>query len=361
MNDTKKIGSGSGGSNGNGEFERDLALSSRAYKAIDDDLPPQSMDDAIRAAARRAVKSKPRAAGKSWVSRWSAPISVAALVVLTVSVVFTGLDEQPDIAPAPVKKIAMPKSAAPTAERQGTPAAPARGEADMALRTAPAPASAAGSVQPAQSVEKKARIEKQSTAPRDQLTESRLQDMDRRRSDAVDSTASTAAPSLKEKRDGVAFNAPPPPAAPAVAAPTFAAPAKPLAKDAPTFASEPPPAQLARSQENTGVAIAESAKREMVQAGQSQPALAAGAALGSARNEVAALAAKKSINAATPAAAPGARSQMLADKTESPDVWLKRILELKQHGKTREFEAELAQFRKRYPDFVLPEELKTTK
>jgi hypothetical protein len=107
----------------------------------------------------------------------------------------------------------------------------------------------------------------------------------------------------------------------------------------------------------------------MVQARQSQPALAAGAAVGAVRNEVAALAAKKSIGAATPAAAPaapaaaapGAQSQMLADKTEPPDVWLKRILEMKQQGKTREFEAELAQFRKRYPDFALPEELKAAK
>lgn len=356
MNDTKKIDGGSRSGDG-GEFERDRALSSRAYKTIGDDLPPQSMDDAIRAAARRAVKSTPRAVGKSWVSRWSAPISVAALVVLTVSVVFTGLDEQPDIAPAPVKKIAMPKSAAPTAERQATQAAPAPAEAHVALPTAPA----AGSAQPVQPVEKKARIEKQNTATRDQLAESRLQDMDRRRSDAVEGSAPTAMPAPKEKRDAVAFNAPPPPAAPAVAAPTMAAPARPLAKDPPIFVSEPPPAQLARSPENAGGANAESAKREMVQARQSPPAFAAGAALGSVRNEVAALAAKKSIDAATTAAAPGARSQTLADKPEPPDAWLKRILELKQQGKTREFEEELEKFRKRHPDFALPEELKTLK
>ena len=37
---------------------------------------------------------------------------------------------------------------------------------------------------------------------------------------------------------------------------------------------------------------------------------------------------------------------------------MKSILELKQQGKTREFEEELAQFRKRYPEFKLPEELR---
>ncbi|MEQ1516317.1 MAG: hypothetical protein ABL931_07500 [Usitatibacteraceae bacterium] len=362
MSDMKKIGGSEGGSDD--EFERDLARSSRAYKAIGDDLPPPAMDDAIRAAARRAVKSKPHAVGKSWVSRWSAPISVAALVMLTVSVVFTGLDEQPDIAPAPVKNIAMPKSAAPSAAPPTTLATPG-----------------AGAAQTSQSMEKKARVAQEHSAPRDQLAESRQQDMDRRRSDVTENTASTvaSAPSLKEKRDAIAFNAPPP-AAPAMMAPAAPAPANPLAKDATGFVAEPPPAQLAKSQENAGAAVAESAKREMAQAKQSQPALAAGAAVGSLRNEVAALPAKKSVDAAAPVApapaapvvasatavappqyAAGPRSQLLADKAEPPEAWLKRILELKQQGKSREFDDELGKFRKRYPDFPLPEELKTSK
>ena len=37
---------------------------------------------------------------------------------------------------------------------------------------------------------------------------------------------------------------------------------------------------------------------------------------------------------------------------------MKRILELKAPGKMREFEGELAKFRKQYPDYLLPEELK---
>ena len=53
---------------------------------------------------------------------------------------------------------------------------------------------------------------------------------------------------------------------------------------------------------------------------------------------------------------------MLADKAIEPaEVWVKRILKLKKHGEAREFEDELAKFRKHYPNFKLPDELKTDK
>ena len=44
---------------------------------------------------------------------------------------------------------------------------------------------------------------------------------------------------------------------------------------------------------------------------------------------------------------------------ESPAQWLKRILELRKEGKTKEAEEELTRFRKRYPDYRLPAELKS--
>ncbi len=40
---------------------------------------------------------------------------------------------------------------------------------------------------------------------------------------------------------------------------------------------------------------------------------------------------------------------------------MKRILELKRLDRTHEFNEELIKFRKRYPDFALPEELKADK
>lgn len=54
----------------------------------------------------------------------------------------------------------------------------------------------------------------------------------------------------------------------------------------------------------------------------------------------------------------------MADKSagalaESPTQWLKRIVELRKEGKTKQSEEELARFRKRYPDYRLPAELKS--
>jgi hypothetical protein len=39
----------------------------------------------------------------------------------------------------------------------------------------------------------------------------------------------------------------------------------------------------------------------------------------------------------------------------SPQAWLERIAELRKQGRTREAEESLAEFRKRYPDYRIPE------
>ena len=56
---------------------------SRAYRDAADFEnmePPAALDDAIRAAARRAVKSGPAPVGKSWIRRWTPQLAVAAVV-----------------------------------------------------------------------------------------------------------------------------------------------------------------------------------------------------------------------------------------------------------------------------------------
>jgi TolA-binding protein len=67
-----------------------------------------------------------------------------------------------------------------------------------------------------------------------------------------------------------------------------------------------------------------------------------------------------SADRAAPAAASGAVAQRAkvekADRT--PEAWLKEIGELKREGKLKEALAELETFRKRFPDYVLPPELK---
>ena len=298
------------------EFDRELALTSRAYKSAQSDLPPPAMDDAIRAAARRAVKSQPRAIGKSWISRWSAPLSAAALVVLTVSVGFIALDERPELAPASLKEVASPKAAT-------APAAP----------PTPAPESVAPVVaviasdlpQPARTAEKKARLDFQSVAPRDQLAASAKPDLAQRRNEAEGAASGNLL--AKDADLGVASRA--------------AAP----------FVPAPPPAEVVKRQESANQSAAETSKREAPQVKQLLPQAASAAV--AARGDVGSPASQKTV-----AAAP----LTLAGKAnETPNAWMKRILELKQQGRVREFEEEFAKFRKRYPDYLLPEELKAQK
>jgi hypothetical protein len=56
------------------------------------------------------------------------------------------------------------------------------------------------------------------------------------------------------------------------------------------------------------------------------------------------------------ASAAGAR---LMSKAESPEAWLERIAELRRQGKDEEADKALAEFRKRYPDYRLTDEMRT--
>jgi hypothetical protein len=50
---------------------------------------------------------------------------------------------------------------------------------------------------------------------------------------------------------------------------------------------------------------------------------------------------------------------MLAKKSEmTPEAWLARIAELRKEGRKREADESLAEFRKRYPDYRIPESLR---
>ena len=45
-------------------------------------------------------------------------------------------------------------------------------------------------------------------------------------------------------------------------------------------------------------------------------------------------------------------------KERTPEKWLADIRKLKTDGKATEAERELAEFKKRYPDYILPEDLR---
>ena len=50
--------------------------------------------------------------------------------------------------------------------------------------------------------------------------------------------------------------------------------------------------------------------------------------------------------------------QRLAKSSLDPETWLKRIAELRKEGRQREADESLAEFRKRYPDYKIPEALR---
>lgn len=83
--------------------ERDAQLE-RLYRETERSVPPAHLDAAILAAARREVGARPRPLFLA-VRRWRVPVSIAALVVLSVSLVTLvqqeGSDELMPVAPGP--------------------------------------------------------------------------------------------------------------------------------------------------------------------------------------------------------------------------------------------------------------------
>ena len=74
--------------------ERDAGLD-RLYRHAGEELPRAEIDDAIRAAARKAVGARPQALGTR-ARRWGVPISIAAVVVVSVSLVTLMREEGAD-------------------------------------------------------------------------------------------------------------------------------------------------------------------------------------------------------------------------------------------------------------------------
>ncbi len=84
------------------EFERYLegdSVLSRSYQNASTEQAPEKLDDAILAASRRQLKSRPRYAFSPFASDWHVPLSLAAVLVLSVSVIMTLQRENEDVSP----------------------------------------------------------------------------------------------------------------------------------------------------------------------------------------------------------------------------------------------------------------------
>lgn len=244
--------------------EVDKELSER-YRAESRDQPPAHADAAILAAAKRAVGSQPQPAGAPRsVRRWYVPVSLAAVIMLSVAVTLRMEREQPDVA--------MPDSVPVVREKE-----------QKLAQQAPEPLAA----------------------------------------------ASVSAPAP------VASRAAPKPAPVQPAAPVFAPDPKPARDAAP---GERQPVDSLRSEDAArGPAASSDAARGNV---------ADSAVSGRMRSE----AREMSAPAAKPAQAP-----VLAKRELAPEEWLERIAELRKLQRDREADEQLAEFKRRYPDYRISE------
>lgn len=127
------------------DMERDPQLSA-LYRATADAGPPPALDDAIRAAARREVSAGPRRGG---MRRWQLPLSLAAVLVLSVSLVTLMREEGADrpqvlLQPLPPAERRKPAAEAPPPAQTAAPPEapvpqPARSAERLPVPAAPAP------------------------------------------------------------------------------------------------------------------------------------------------------------------------------------------------------------------------------
>src|SRR3954452_4924322 len=97
------------------------------YHSVSAEEASVALDDAIRAQARRAVGSRPRPAGSPFSTNWRVPLSIAAVMILSVSLAVTTVLQDkhlPSADPIPERRrvpAAEPQAAAPPSAAASTP------------------------------------------------------------------------------------------------------------------------------------------------------------------------------------------------------------------------------------------------
>ena len=343
------------------KYAEDLDAVRRAYRGAardnDDMMPPAAIDDAIRAAARRAVQAGPQPTGNNWLGRWTPQLAVAAVVVLSVSVVLLSVEERPELAPAAVQKITLPRqSEQPAASIVGAPPANiSAGKLEMRAQDMAAPSKPAEPVRTRILDQNIASASKSGFAfappPEVQISALPLERAKKEDRGSAEMDRTVRLPEVKRlvekstlagatsSRDTVATapaaagaNAVPAPTvvASALSAPAPGAPGAP-APGAPTPGAVTPLPKLKQP------STAELQRAETDESRRDQAQAAAVGIRGIGNEQF----------AATDALA----------KDSRPGPWLKRMLELRDKHKLKELREELARFRKAHPNVVLPKEL----
>lgn len=332
---------------------RDEALRAR-YRALATEEPSAALDDAIRAAARRAVASAPGGARRSRMQRWVVPASVAAVLFLSFGVVMQMEQETPTLQEELMR--APPAASAPAAPAASAPAAKSEGRlAEAPYTQLPAPVAA--------------------EPPRQAPREVAMEPARRKEKKAVDATL-TAAPAKPASPAPATVPAPEPSAVPPPAPAPVARPAPapfatqreavkdpaPLAKemekrDAPAERAAAAPAPQPRAfSDSTAPARAE--ERNLAPGRREDSVGAAASGLAASRAKTESFEAPRA--AATPvpklsATAPGA--ERLEPWPDTIDRKLERIEALRKAGRDKEADEAIARFRREHPDYRIPEDV----
>jgi hypothetical protein len=355
--------------------DRDERLSS-IYSATAPEAPPPSLDDAIRAAARRSVAARPQRAGASFARNWQMPLSLAAVLVLCVSLVVVMRDEGSELtqvpradAPVPAARVnetvdgasAVPKIELTPADVSRSkniglkppPAnAPAGSGTDQYALATPAPkVGIRGSVGGlTQETSRGAEYVAPESQPRRAVASPFPERGERAAAEPAEAVAAATAGKLQARRDAV-------PAEPSQAI---------VAADARSRSS----AGNAAAPATNAIESAQTLRQEQATADRMER----DSARAQARPEAQAMA--KPAPAPHMRAAPMASAKSVAEQgtvldksvKESadavasmmrlpPEKWLERIEDLRRQGRIDEARAGFAEFRKRYPDYVVPQAL----
>ena len=288
---------------------RDEELS-RIYRDAEALEPPQRVDDNILAASRRVAGARPRSAPAGFARRWGVPVALAATAVVTTTLALmvferqSGLDTMAPAAPGAVRPAKVSPGQPQRADSSAKPS-PAELPSAAPSLSAPVPRAAA-------------------------------------RGDRAEPQPGKSAPSSER-----------------------------LGTGQPGFAADVPRAPEALRKKETRPAPAAAAPSPGERAGADQPAASPDAQRApevrqAPRAPAAALAADANtlresaltLQRAGVISAPAGRVAVSEAKERTPEKWLEDIRKLKTQGKTAEVERELAEFKKRHPDYRLPDDLR---
>ncbi len=330
--------------------ERDAWLTA-LYRAAAGEEPPHALDDSIRAAARRAASSRPQRVTSPFIGAWRVPLSIAAVMLLTVSLVTIMREEAPEI-------ISLTGSVKPRGEADHMRAGPTADAGESAIAV---PKTLVPHAQQSNGVELRPLAQTRSSGigARDNRVSPDPASGSRKDMAAADQMETDApiapAPAKRaipeafrgavEMRDDKAIV---PAENPRQSAKDETSPTHTRAAEAVTSTPVPVPVPPA----TVPVMAIGSAAEGKVQS-KSEPVSADAAVREPSRARAAPV--------AQPLASPPASQLAGVIQPRSdlpPDKWLERIEELRRQGKFEEAKTSLTEFRKRYPDYELPASLK---